>query len=322
MVARSCTFIATVAIGLTVSLFETTARAQIVVGRGGGGISIGIPGVGGIRLGAPLRSRGVYVAPYGSAPYGYGYGYGGLDYSSPYYGRVTRYAARPITPFASQSLPTAGELGAMNDSELLNAIVSLQAQLDYELQRYDTAASWQSYLRLPEDALPPATDDGRVMLGAASIAETLNRFELTAANPRFVQISGLGSFAAMHAALEELASRMGVAPSMASSSSTNESDRDGIVPPAKPMPPQPSSIVSSPRDPYEYEPRSIEMRNLHATPAGGELREEATGAEPASDQVDARGASSGNEAEQLPAPPPSLVAPQNESAEEHSILSR
>ena len=293
-------------VGTTLS--ASSADAQIIVGRGGGGVSISVPGLGGVRLGAPIRARGGIVAPYGN-PYGYGYdgyGYGAIDYA-PRYGGVTRYAARPV----SQALPTAGELGAMNDSDLLNAVVGLRAQLDADLQRFDTGSTWQNYLGLPEDALPPAGNDGRVTLGVASLSETLKRFELTEANPRFVQISGLPSFAAMQAALDELVSRIGSAPAGAAAPAAVAAST-GATPPPVPTPPALSNITASSRG---YQPQSIEMRNLHARPASG------SGEADAAVAAETKPATTGV-SEELPTPPPSLVGPQNEASDEHSILHR
>jgi hypothetical protein len=298
---------------LGTAIVDSSADAQIIVGRGGGGVSISVPGLGGVRLGAPIRARGVIVAPYG-VPNGYGYGgygYGALDYA-PRFGGVTRYAARPV----SQSLPTAGELGAMSDSDLLNAVVGLQSQLDADLQRFDTGSTWQNYLGLPEDALPPAGDDGRVSLGVASLSETLKRFELTETNPRFVQISGLPSFAAMHAALEELVSRLGSSPTADGMASAADSGSIGTSPPPEPTPPALSNITASSRG---YRPQSIGMRNLHARPASGSVAGGVnTDAEVAAESESA----TIGVTEELPTPPPSLVAPQNETGEEHSILNR
>ena len=49
-----------VAVAALAASTATSADAQVIIGRGGG-IGISIPGVGGVRLGAP----GVYVRPYG-----------------------------------------------------------------------------------------------------------------------------------------------------------------------------------------------------------------------------------------------------------------
>jgi hypothetical protein len=201
----------------------------------------------------------------------------------------------------------------MDDSSLLNAIVTLRAQLDAELNRYDTAATWQNYLGLPEDALPPASD-GRVVLGIASLTETLKRFDLTAANPNYVQISGLPSFVSMRAALAELVGRIGTASDATTDAVVTAPATSRVVPPAVPTPPQLSTITVTPGG--SYEPQSIEMRNLHAAPASSRTTVEADAVE------DEPAATTGESAEELPIPPPSLVPPQNNSATEHSVLSK
>jgi hypothetical protein len=284
----------------------TPARAQVIIGRGGGGVSISVPGLGGVRLGVPYGlSRRVLVAPYGVGP-GYPYPgypyYNGYSYSS---GPVPRFAARPIGSIDGnfmQPLPTAGELRAMDDSSLLNALAALTARLDFDLNRFDTGDTWQRYLRLPEDALPPPTDDQRVVLGMNSIVDTLTRFDRTVAKPEYVQISGLPSFAAVHAALAEVVQRFGA--------DGNQSIEVAQTPVASDVPqtsvtltppiPRPDSPLATPDVPASGT-ESVEMRNLRAAEA-----------RPSDSQPAA--------AEELPAPPPSLVAPQNSVDEERSII--
>jgi hypothetical protein len=311
MVLKACSNLLITAVALWATSQSDFARAQVIVGRGGGGLSIGIPGLGGVRVGPALR-RGVVLAPSG-VPYGYPYG-------APYaygYGPVPRYAARPVTQdtytanaYAAnayetvRSLPTAGDLRVMSDSELLNATTSLAAQLQEDLNRFDTGDTWQHYLGLPPDALPPATEDGQVFIGRESLIDTLARFDRTVANGRYVQISSLPSYAAMHAALAELVRRYGAeteAPTVQS----------GVVPPAVPRPPQASVVTTQPGPAGEYEPQSIEMRNLHAAPQRAPANTSEAGSVP-----------TGEASEELPSPPPSLVAPSNESTGERSVLSR
>ena len=304
------------------ALAASPAEGQIIVGRGGGGISVNVPGLGGIRLGAP----GVYARPYGVsgrigvAPYGVAPLYGPYGYpdSGYLYGRgpVSRYAARPLSPGlaagygASQPLPTEGELRSMTDSDLLNSLAALTAQFDADLNRFDTGDTWQRYLGLPEDALPPASE-GRVVLGVNSLAETLTRFDRTVAKPEFVQISGLPSFSATHAALAEVVRRFGGVGDQSTESEPPVSQEvNRRIPPPIPTPPQPGPAVDA-------EPRSIEMRNFHAAAAAtrsGDSR--ISGVDTAADVEADQPSSNG---EELPAPPPALVAPQNDNSE-RSIL--
>ena len=130
----------------------------------------------------------------------------------------------------------------MDDSSLLNAVANLTAQLDADLERFDTGDTWQRYLRLPDNALPAPDDRQQVVLGMGSLVETLKRFDRTVANPKYVQISGLPSFAAAHAAIEETVRRYG----------TGGIDRSGdahstsAAVPAKPQPDSPLAIPDGP----------------------------------------------------------------------------
>jgi hypothetical protein len=108
----------------------------------------------------------------------------------------------------SQALPSVGELQTMDDSALLNALVQTTRQLDADLGRFDTGRQWQTYLRLPEDALPAPTDN-RVVLGFASLESALARFDSISANPQFAKIWSLPSFVASRSALGEVVGRFG-----------------------------------------------------------------------------------------------------------------
>jgi hypothetical protein len=292
-----------VAVAALAASTATSADAQVIIGRGGG-IGISIPGVGGVRLGAP----GVYVRPYGMSrrvivgPYGVPPSYGdpyGAGYSS-------RDDSRSAAPLSSPGrglalmLPTEGELRAMGDDQLLNALVGLTAQLDADLNRFDTGDTWQRYLRLPDDVLPPPTADGRVDLGVNSLRDTLIRFERTVARPEFVQISGLPSFAATQAALAEVVRRYGAQPEAPAATAPAVARR---IPPPVPVPPETSS--------NEGRRRGILLRNLHAR----------RGADAAVDEADAPPAQQpAAGAEELPVPPPALAAPKNDGNAERSIL--
>lgn len=301
--ARKLVSVAVVALAASTT---TSADAQVIIGRGGG-IGISIPGVGGVRLGAP----GVYVRPYGMSrrvivgPYGVPPSYGdpGAPYGAEY---PSRFNSRPPAPLSSAGrgpalmLPTAGELRAMGDDELLNALVGLTAQFDADLNRFDTGDTWQRYLRLPDDALPPPTADGRVELGVNSLRDTLIRFERTVAKPEFVQISGLPSFAATQAALAEVVRRYGEQPDAPAATAPAVARR---IPPPVPTPPAATS--------NEGRRRGILLRNLHARRGGNAVVDEAD-APPATQPTAG--------AEELPIPPPALAAPKNDGNAERSIL--
>jgi hypothetical protein len=290
------------AVATLAASMASSADAQVIIGRGGG-IGISVPGVGGVRVGVP----GVYVRPYGLSrrvivgPYGvpprYGVPYG------------AEYPAPLSSPDRSAALllPTEGELRAMGDDELLTALVGLTTQLDADLNRFDTGDTWQRYLRLPDDALPPPAADGRVDLGVSSLRDTLVRFERTVARPEFVQISGLPSFAATQAALTEVVRRYGERPD-APAASTPESAPAVArrIPPPVPTPPATSS--------NDGRRRGILLRSFHARRAADAVVDEAEA--PLATQ-------SPSSAEELPIPPPALAAPKNDAkvdGGERSIL--
>ncbi len=287
----------------------STAEAQVILRRGPG-IAVNLPGVGGIRLGAPGiyartygLSRRAYVAPVGPS---YGPGYANPSYPAAS-GRTAGFAPRALPPSASargsasMAYPSGGELRTMSDNALLNAVLALFAQFDADLNRFDTGDTWQRYLLLPENSLPPPGDDGRVGLGVNLLIETLKRFDRTVANPEFTQISGLPSFTASHAALAEVVRRFA---RQATESSAPDRVANLRIPPAIPTPPSSALLEDS-------EPRSIETRNRNATAQ----RPEVLDAERNPPRVEARPAN----AEELPSPPPSLAAPSNGDAE-RSIL--
>lgn len=286
-----------------------TAEAQIILRRGPG-ISVNVPGVGGIRLGAPGiyartygLSRRAYIAPVGPS---YGPGYANPNYPAAS-GRAAGFAPRALPPSASardsasMAFPSGGELRTMSDNELLNAVLALFAQFDADLNRFDTGDTWQRYLLLPEDSLPPPGDDGRVELGVDSLIATLKRFDRTVANPEFTQISGLPSFTASHAALAEVVRRFG---RQATESYAPDRVANRRIPPAIPTPPSSALLEDS-------APRSIAARNRHGTAQGPDVRD----AERNSPRIETRPSN----AEELPSPSPSLAAPTNGDAE-RSIL--
>jgi hypothetical protein len=76
------------------------------------------------------------------------------------------------------------------------------------LARFDTGAQWRSFLRLPQDALPPPTGN-QVTLSLASLEQTLGRFDKIAGDSGYGMISELESFDASRSALAEVVRRFG-----------------------------------------------------------------------------------------------------------------
>jgi hypothetical protein len=273
------------------------ASAQIYFGRGRG-LIINVPGTA-IRVG-PLGAYGprplVIVSPYGVNPL---YGVPGYGPPRP----LRRLAARPTTPSAitsAQELPTNGELRAMSDSDLLNTTARVAGQLDADLGQFTTALGWRQHLRLPDDALPPPTDDGRVVLSSKSLNEMINRFDAAQADPQYYQITGLPTYSVVHSALKEIVRRYGESGSSSAAVAERSSSR------------------------------SIEMQNLSKAPTG------ASSGRQVSQRIVPGPADDADDepiAEELPMPPPAVTPPKNgpalvaptnghEVASEHSILSK
>lgn len=200
--------------GALAALVVLTARpchAQIVRPLGGGGIVVQAPYAPRIILQGPGIFPGrPYLLPRRRALAGLAYGVAPITQFPPAPTSTPRAAAMApaATPSTSQRLPSVGELQAMDDSALLNALVETTRQLDADLGRFDTGRQWQTYLRLPEDALPAPTDN-RVVLGFASLEGALHRFDGISADPNFARIWSLPSFVASRAALGEAVRRFG-----------------------------------------------------------------------------------------------------------------
>lgn len=203
-----------IAIAASSSLELRQASAQVYIGRGRG-VIVNAPGVT-VRVGPFGAGVGVY----------------------PWHAPPAAAASRPSQP----PLPTTDELARMSDVELLNALTSLSARLDADLGRFTSAESWRRHLRLPDDALPPATN-GQVVVGRRALVQTFERFDSAAANPAYRQISSVPSFRAMRAALAEAVGRFDAKP--ASGEEPTESAAEELptppafpTPPPRPVPPQ------------------------------------------------------------------------------------
>jgi hypothetical protein len=155
----------------------------------GGGVRVRAPFVrvdvgpdGGVSVRAPFTA--VDVPPGG---------YYGPEYPPPYVER------RVVEP----QFPTASDLAAMNDEQLSQALRAIAQSLHNRLNRFDTGATWQRYLRLPEEAVVSTPSDERT----AAVATLLDRFHKIAAEPQYSMIARLPAFIAMEAALNEALSR-------------------------------------------------------------------------------------------------------------------
>lgn len=123
-------------------------------------------------------------------------------------------AGEPTLATAQTTYPTAAEIATFDDTQLLNALHAASQDLHEDLEQFTSSDSWQLYLKLPDDALPPAVD-GEVQLGMRSLEKTLQRFESVSLNEKYAQISSLASFTMMHAALRETVERFNRPPAPA-----------------------------------------------------------------------------------------------------------
>jgi hypothetical protein len=105
---------------------------------------------------------------------------------------------------AAPEWSTAGELAAMDDASLRRTLRLNAARLHQDLDRFTTRASWQRYLRLPEDL----ASDSSTEPDHEALARTLGRFRFVAANPEYSMISNLPAFHATQDALDEMVSRL------------------------------------------------------------------------------------------------------------------
>jgi hypothetical protein len=101
---------------------------------------------------------------------------------------------------------TAGELAGMDDETLRQTLRLNAARLDQSLGRFDTGATWQRYLRLPEDSLNESLIEPDKQ--NATLSKTRSRFRFVAANPDYTMIARLPAFRATQNALDEMVSRL------------------------------------------------------------------------------------------------------------------
>ena len=132
---------------------------------------------------------------------------GGVSVRAPYaavdVGGRPQYVARPIAPLAT---PTPQVLAAMNEDSLWRLLQAASADLNQQLNRFDTGQAWQQYLRLPSNFGASDQSVGSSDRHAA-IVKLLQRFNNVSADPRYQRISGSKAFSTMYSALAELASR-------------------------------------------------------------------------------------------------------------------
>jgi len=160
-------------------------------------------GGGGVRVRAPFVR--VDVGPYGGvsvrAPFAgidvppddyYGPTYG------PTYGQPRMMEQRAPAP--ARTYATAADFAAMDADQLNQALRGISQSLHERLRRFDTADTWQRYLRFPD-----AATDTTLPIGerTESLTKLLDRFHKVADDPQYSMIARLPEFVAMNAGINE-----------------------------------------------------------------------------------------------------------------------
>lgn len=149
--------------------------------------------------------------------------------------------------------PTADQLAEMDDAALVETTREMMARLHYRLSRLNTGKGWQDYLVLSREILgsPGAPPEAAQR---AAIASVLPRYQSVQDNPQFAKISGLPSFVATFAALQEVDRRgMGAQPNGPVISDPNvlEENPNNVTPPAESLEilptPEPTAVVPNPK---------------------------------------------------------------------------
>ena len=84
-------------------------------------------------------------------------------------------------------------------------LLALSRRLDRDLANFESAAQWQSFLRMPQDILI-LKNTGRPNRETQSLKNSLQRFAQVAEDKQHEAIASLDSFQAMHVALQRYAS--------------------------------------------------------------------------------------------------------------------
>jgi hypothetical protein len=136
------------------------------------------------------------------------------------------------------SVPSAQALAAMDDEALWRALRNASLRLNQRLSRFDTGATWQRYLRLPDELVSGSSVGAEERRAAA--AKLRERFAEVAANEGYRKITGLPAFTAMHAVLTEMASRR-------ADGSATAANAEELPPPARGSSAKERSIITPPQ---------------------------------------------------------------------------
>ncbi len=208
--SRFCTLLVAVSGFLLLSLSEL-AEAQLVRRFARGGIQVNAPFVRvNVRAGGRTSVRAPFVAI--DRPGRTYVGRRGRLLAQPQYAAPHSPGIVQKTPETADvdalPYPTASELAAMEDDVLVETLRQMMARLHYRLSRLKTGEGWQKYLVLSREILgSPGAPPEAAQFDA--VQKVLPRYHSVQDNPLFTKISGLPSFAATLAALQETDRRFG-----------------------------------------------------------------------------------------------------------------
>ena len=167
---------------------------------------------------------------------------GGVSVRAPYtavdVGGRPYVVGRPVI-VEEQPLLTPQALASMDDDALWRALRNASLRLNQRLSRFDTGATWQRYLRLPDELVTGSTADAEARRAAAATLQ--QRFAEVVANPQYQRIANLPAFAAMQAVLTEMNARP------AGSGTATRASAEELPPPARNVKPNERSVVIPPQ---------------------------------------------------------------------------
>ncbi len=239
-------FFALLAVGclLVLSLHEL-ANAQIVRRFAGGGVQVNAPFVrvnvgpgGATSVRAPFvavdrqgrtflgRRRRLMSPPLQPTPQQNATRYSELPTQRPALQPAPDVADVDALPY-----PTARQLAAMEDGELVETLRQMMARLQYRLSLLTTGEGWQKYLVLSREALgSPGAPPAAAHFDA--VQKILPRYQSVQDDPQFLKIATLPSFVASFATLQEVDRRFGGTVDSYESDGPEITDPNNGAPPA------------------------------------------------------------------------------------------
>lgn len=167
---------------------------------------------------------------------------GGVSVRAPYAAvdvRGSLYAIPQQAATIETAVPTPQALAALDDESLWRALRNTSLRLNERLRRFDTGATWQRYLRLPDELVSGSAanvEDRR--LAAIGLQA---RFAAVADDGRYRKIADLAAFRSIQALLTEIASRSSEADARGNVSA------EELPPPSRPPATNDRSILVPPQ---------------------------------------------------------------------------